>query len=391
MTWDRVQTLRGRVHEFTVRGEVASERMTGEITEGPVQVVNGDGAMVRSVVFDGRSAFGANDHPASLALRDVWHVTPRVDLDAGARVDYSHYGGAVPSARAGTRWVLTNEGTTVLRLGFGSFTGTLPLAVPAFGGYPARVDRYWDPATAKPIVTLGLAPTVGTLRLPQAVAATASLERRFRNGLDAQVSFTNRQSSQVARLHVPEDTGALTVDSSGIGRYRELQFSGRHTWAGSQELFASYVLSTASGELNGFTSLYQGLATPLLQPGGVTQLADDARHRIIAWGTVNLPRRVVVSPVLEWRSGFRYSVYDERYRYVGTPNSRLFPTFLTLDMVVYKTFTVHNRSADLGAQLFNLTNHKNPRDVYGTMGEPRFGTFTNSVGTIVRGYLMVKW
>jgi hypothetical protein len=391
LTWDRVRTLRGRAHEFTVRGEVAAERMTGNITEGPVQVVDGDGVMVRSVVFAGPSTFGANDHPANLAVRDVWHVTPRVDLDAGARVDYSRYGGAVPSARAGTRWVLNDDGTTLLRLGFGSFTGTLPLAVPAFGTYPARVDQFWDPATATPVSTVGLVPAVGPLTLPRAVAATASLERRLRNGLDGQVSFTERHSSRIARLNVPADTGALTVESTGIGRYRELQFSGRQTWSGNQELFVSYVISTAKGELNAFTSLYQGLATPLLQPGGVTQLADDARHRIIAWGTVNLPARVVVSPVLEWRSGFRFSVYDERYLYVGAPNSRLFPTFLSLDTVVYKTVTVHNRSADIGVQLFNLTNHTNPRDVYGTMGEPRFGTFTNSVGTIVRGYLMVKW
>jgi hypothetical protein len=60
------------------------------------------------------------------------------------------------------------------------------------------------------------------------------------------------------------------------------------------------------------------------------------------------------------------------------------------DIVVYKTFTVRKWSADLGVQVFNLTNHHNPRDVYPVIGAPRFGQFTNSVGPILRGYMLLK-
>ena len=130
---------------------------------------------------------------------------------------------------------------------------------------------------------------------------------------------------------------------------------------------------------------------PLLQPGGVARSLTDARNRLLAWGTFNLPRRIVVSPVAEWRSGFRYSFVDQRFLYTGTPNNEAFPAFLATDLVVYKTFTVRKRSADIGMQLFNATNHRNPRDVYSVTGAPRCGEFTNSVGPIVRGYMLVKW
>jgi hypothetical protein len=99
----------------------------------------------------------------------------------------------------------------------------------------------------------------------------------------------------------------------------------------------------------------------------------------------------VVSPVVEWRSGFPYSVVDARYFYIGTPNSQSYPTFFSADMVVYKTFTIHDRSADFGLQIFNVTNQFNPRDVYPVSGAPRFGEFTNSVGPIIRGYMLLKW
>jgi hypothetical protein len=38
-----------------------------------------------------------------------------------------------------------------------------------------------------------------------------------------------------------------------------------------------------------------------------------------------------------------------------------------------------------------MTRHANPRDVYPVAGAPLFGTFTNSVGLVVRGYMLVKW
>jgi len=59
--------------------------------------------------------------------------------------------------------------------------------------------------------------------------------------------------------------------------------------------------------------------------------------------------------------------------------------------VVYKTFTAKGRSADVGFQLFNLTNHQNYRDVYPVTNAPRYGTFANSVGPILRGYFLLKW
>jgi len=123
----------------------------------------------------------------------------------------------------------------------------------------------------------------------------------------------------------------------------------------------------------------------------MSRLASDARNRILVWGTFNLPLRMVVSPVAEWRSGFPYSVLDARYFYASAPNDHVFPSFLSTDMVIYKTFTVRRRSADLGAQVFNITNHRNPRDVYSVSAAPRFGQFTNSIGPILRGYMLVKW
>jgi hypothetical protein len=389
-TWERIAIVAGQRHDFTFGGEVAARRLRGHVAEDPVVVTDAEGRTVRTLEFGPPSAISAQDRPVGLVLRDVWQATDRTQVDAGIRIDHSRHGGGAPSARLGARYALDASGVTVLKASYGSFVGGLPLAVPAFGGSPVRVDRWFDPNSGELVGEVISRPVVGRLRLPRAIAATIGVERQLFPGLDAQVAVTNRRSSRLATLNVPLASGNLAVESTGSGRYREMQFSVRRTWAEEQQLFVSYVRSYGKGELNDFASVFQNLDAPLVQPGGVSWLSSDARDRILAWGTFNLPRRVVVSPVTEWRSGFPYSAVDARYLYAGSPNGRRFPSFVATDIVVYKTFTVRKRSADLGVQVFNLTNHRNPRDVYSVVGAPRFGQFTNSVGPILRGYMLLK-
>jgi hypothetical protein len=389
-SWERITIVAGHRHDITLGGEVAARRLRGRVAEGPVVVSDAEGRTVRTVEFGAPSALSAQDRPVGLALRDVWQVSDRTQVDAGVRVDHSRHGGGAPSARLGVRYALDASGVTVLKAGYGSFVGGLPLAVPAFGGSPVRVDRWFDPNSGDLVSEVISRPAVGRLRLPRAIAATIGLERQVLPGLDAQVALTNRRSSRLATLNVPRASGDITVESTGSGRYREAQVSVRRTWTHEQQLFVSYVRSYGKGELNDFAAVFQNLDAPLVQPGGVSWLSSDARDRILAWGTFNLPRRVVISPVTEWRSGFPYSAVDPRYLYAGPPNSRRFPSFVATDIVVYKTFTVRKRSADFGVQVFNLTDHRNPRDVYPVVGAPRFGEFTNSVGPILRGYMLLK-
>jgi hypothetical protein len=390
-SWERVLRPGTRPHDVTLTGEIAARRLSGHVQEQPVIVSDAAERPVRSVEFGPAATFGARDWPVGLALRDVWQVHPRLQIDGGVRVDHSRHGGGAPSGRAGVRYALDASGKTVAKGGYGSFIGALPLTAPAFAGYPSRVDRWLDGATGEVVREVTFRPAIGRLRLPRALAAVVGLERELSAGLDVQVVLTSRHSSRLATLRVPNESGDLTLDSAGTGSYREVQISARRTLTNDQQLFVSYVRSAADGELNEFASLFQAMDAPLLLKGGRARMPSDAHHRVLAWGTFDLPRRVVVSPATEWRSGFPYSSLTARYAYAGSPNARTFPAFFSADIVVYKTLTVKRRSADVGIQLFNVTNHRNFRDVYPVIGAPRAGQFANSVGPILRGYMLLKW
>jgi hypothetical protein len=391
VAWEQTRVIGSASHDFTLAGEVATRRLTGTVDETPIEVYDIDGQLVRRVEFGPRAAIRSSDLPVSLAARDVWQASGRLTLDTGVRVDRgSGHAPAMPSARFGARYALDESARTVLKGGYGSFVASLPLAVEAYADYPLRTERDIDPSTGELLNAFVYGHSVQPLSLPRAVTATAAIERQLTARLDLQVSVTDRRTSHIATLRAPLGGGSLEVRSDGSSVYRELEISGRHRWPGDQQLFLSYVRSSGRGEFNDFATLFQTLAVPLIQRAGVTRLPTDARDRVIAWGTANLPYRVVISPVVEWRSGFPYTVVDQRYVAVET-NLRSFPAFMATDLVVYKTFTVKNRSADFGIQLFNATNHFNPRDVHAVLGAPRMGEFANSVPTILRGFMMLKW
>jgi hypothetical protein len=393
-SWTRtLNRSRTGSHDLTLSGGVNVRSLTSTSAEGPVRVENTAGTLVRTVDFGDMARVDVRDSIVEVALRDVWRPHERLQVDAGVRVDGARqYGPLAPSVRSGVRYSLRTKTLTVIKAGVGTFVGSVPLAAAAFARHPRRVDRRMgEPGGA--MMEAVYQPIAAPLSFPRARVATIELERQIRSGLDAQLGFTMRESSRLATLDVPAQSGTvpIAVRSTGTSSYHEIQLSVRQSWTDGQQLFASYVRSSAEGELNDFATLTQTFDVPLLQPGGRAQLAADTPNRLLVWGTFNFPRKVVISPVVEWRSGFPYSMLTERQRYFGTPNSLRFPPFMSADAVIYKTFTVHNRSADLGLQIFNITSHFNPRDVYAVVGSPQFGAFTNSVGRIVRGYMLVKW
>jgi len=393
VTWERTALVGSKTHDITIAGRAASRHLSGRVSDAPIAVEDGLGRAVRTVTFGSATDFAVRDYPMALLARDVWHVSDRIQLDAGVRLDHRgrHRRAPQPSGRIGLRYALDSAGLTVLKAGYGSFIGNLPLAAEAFADYPSRVDREIDPESGAVVSQKTLEPMMERLRQPRAVAATIAIERQIAPGVDAQASFTTRRSTRLPRLDVPTESGQLFLRGDGVADYRDVQISARRTFEKDQQVFVSYVRSLSTGELNDFAALTQGFDAPLVQPGGLARLAADAPNRVLAWGTFNLPRRIVVSPVVEWRDGFPYSAVDYRSFYAGTPNDRRFPAFMSTDLVVYKTFTAKKRNADIGFQLFNATNHFNPRDVYPVAGDPRHDTFTNSVGPILRGYMLLKW
>jgi hypothetical protein len=152
------------------------------------------------------------------------------------------------------------------------------------------------------------------------------------------------------------------------------------------ELTVSYVRASTKGDLNDFVSVFGDVRDPIIRANEYGPQALDVPHRVLGWGVVNLPRAITVSPTIEYRSGFPYTVVDQQQRVVGTRNGGgRYPALFTSDLAVTKDVTLlKGQRARVGAQFFNITGHFNPRDVQNNLDSPGYGRYANSVDRQVR-------
>ena len=165
----------------------------------------------------------------------------------------------------------------------------------------------------------------------------------------------------------------------------------RQTWRPDALLFVSYVHSTSTAELNDFGSMFTNLDTPLLEPGGKVppgceRAASPAR---VGDAAAAVPHR----DVARGRLAHRLSVLAagrvpalRRRPQQPTPAD----VFLGGSDGVQDVRCLQPANGS-GLQVFNLTNHFNPRDVIAVVGSSRFGELTNNPGVLFGGYMQVRW
>ncbi len=389
--WQHSVATTAGTHTVTVETTFDDERLQGAVADQTVNIRDAMGGLVRQIEFGGAGVLAASARHLGVAVRDNWRVSDAWQFEGGIRVDRNSLGGGLtPSARLGARYQF-GDGSTSVSGTVGRFVGTLPLTVPAFAGFPTRRDLTIDPASGRALASTAFTPSVAGLSLPRSWVATARIERRLAPGWDALIGATARRSSQLATLDVRPATGSLTVGSTGQAQYREAEVALRRTWGDGNEAFVSYTRSSARGHVNDFSTLFASGDTEVLRPGGTARLPADAPHRWLGWFTFTLPHGFTLAPAVEWHSGFPYTPLTTRLDYAAAPNSLSYPPFFSLDLGVYKTVDVGDRRIKAGIQVFNATNHFNPRDVYAVPGTARFGSFTNSVGPTLRGVLTFLW
>ncbi len=389
--WDHTAATKWGAHLFTSSIEAQRRAIQASFAHNPIRVEDVTGRAVRTIDFGAPVWLNADEFAAAGLVRDLWDLSPRVQLDAGVRVDwYSASGDAVPSPRLGIRYRFEDARNTIVKAGVGRFVGRMPIASLVFGSFPPRVDATVEGAPGETGTTQLQGFTVGGMRLPRADSVVLEMERALGLGIEGQVAFRQRVGSALPTVDVPQGSGVAALESTGTSTYRELAFAVRRSWGARAQALVSYVHASSTSELNDFGTLFTNMDTPLLQPGGQARTADEVPHRLLAWATVSLPRKIVVSPALDWHTGFPFSRVDAQRRYVGTPNSVRLPPSLAIDLTVYKGFDIKQREVNLGLQVFNLTGHFNPRDAYAVIGTPG-PPYTNSVGRTFGGYMVVRW
>ena len=387
-TLDRTGISAAGDHTVSASIDVRNRSLTGAIQTHPIDIEDASGAIVRFIRTSQVPHLSASDTIGGFGIRDLWAPAPRVQVDLNVRADFPTFGASAVSPRFAVSYAFDDKAQTTVKGTVGRFVGRLPLGAIAFDQLGSRVDV----STVNGVrIAHVFRPALAALALPKSDMQSIEIEHRLLPTLELQAAFRHRNGFELPTISVSPQGGQTTLQTNGSSSYREFSISARQTWRADRELFVSYVRSSSIGDVNDYGTLITNLDAPLFEPAGQAPTITDTPHRLRSWATFQFPREIVVSPALEWRTGFPYAVLDVYRHYVGDPYSARFPAYFSLDLTTFKTFDIMNRKWDLGLQFFNLTGHFNPRDVIAVAGTPEYGTFTNSFGVTLGGYMRVRW
>jgi hypothetical protein len=387
-------------HDFKVGVDVVHRAYQGTSIYHPVQLLRADNSLAEEIDFGPVGQLATSDTEFAGFAGDHWIFNDHISIDYGLRFSGQTLGErSAISPRGGVVFSPGKKGRTIFRGGAGVFYDRLPLLAGDFTQIATRQVTLFDTngvALGPPIVYLpyyeefaddGRKIVPSGTRLgstPYNITWNTEFDQEIRPHIIARVSFLASRTYNEFTVN-PEvlspTSDLLLLSNLGASRYHEFETTLRVRPSDKADFNISYVNSQARGDLNTMAAVYVPYEQPVIEPNLFGTLPTNVPDRVVTWGRFKLPQKFIVSPLLDWHSGFPFSLFSDLQNYVGPPNSRRFPTFLSLDVQTSKDFQLpfipwlRKHTLRGSVRVFNLTNHGNYRDVYNTVTSPSFGDY----------------
>jgi hypothetical protein len=396
-----LRPLRGAgTHRLQMGYRFAHAEYDGRVANFPVTVVRGDGTTSQRIDFLQPERQERESEDLGFYVQDRWQWNPRFALDVGVRMDReSHSGDDLNVApRGAVSIALTPDFKTMVRLSGGVYYGKLPLHLGTFSDCPVQILTRFaaDGVTVvdgPKAFSYVLATRDGRLHVPRSVVWSAHIERELGRRAAVRLGYQRRDTYNEFVVDPVESFAPAVAEfrlrNTGGARYEEYEAMLRWHATERTSLFFSYLASQNRGDLNDFGLFFGNYPTAIIRANQRGRLGWDAPHRFLAWGTVGLPWKLELLPVIEARSGFPFSAVDDDLNFVGARNrAGRYPTYFTLDFQLTRRFVIpfagRKWNVLAGVRWFNVTDRFNPRDVQQVVTHPEFGRFFSSFERTLR-------
>jgi hypothetical protein len=384
-----VETLAGTytgllgLHLFKVGTDVLRTEYTGSSVSRPVLIYRADGTLARRLDFSGPTVQDVRSTDVALFAQDRLQPSPHWYVEYGARLDrdgVTARWNATP--RVGAALLLNQSGTSVLRGGFGLFYERTPSVAGAFRQFEATTETRY---AADGVTPTGLPVTYTHVVAPDlqtARSATWDLgyDYRVNPRWSFHVSFLDRRGSNelIVNPEIVGGAGELLLSSSGSSRYRNVEAGFEYTRGAALDLNVTYSRSIARSNLNAFANYFDTSMQPVINSDAYGPSPTDVPNRLFARGRLMPTPRWLLTGVLDWRTGFPYSVVDAALDFVGARNTLRFPNRMQVDLGIQRRFRIGRFQPWIGVDANNAFNSFLPADVQANVDSPNFGSFYNS-------------
>jgi uncharacterized protein YjbI with pentapeptide repeats len=358
------------------------------------EVLNADNSVQRYVTFAGNPFENRKNFEGAQYVQDHWNLREGLSLEGGLRTEWNEIVRALEVApRLAVVWAPHFLPDTKLSAGWGVYYDAIDLSLVSTQQDQVSLSTFYLPGgVVEGPVQTSFQVYDKLLKVPYYQNASASVERKLPHQYYLKAGFTRRAGNR-GFTFLP--TVPITADSFYQGvtyqlgntrreRYDAADISLRHTFAGKFEWFAGYTRSSARSN----AAVDYSLENPIFGPQGPGPVPWDAPNRFHMWGWAPLPNRILphalqfithntsVAYLVEYRTGFPFSVVDEQGFMVGAPNSIRYPDYFNVNLTLERRFTAIHYLWAWRFGFNNITNNPNPNVVNNVMGTPAYLTYT---------------
>jgi hypothetical protein len=369
-------------HVLKVGTDLQRSEFGGFSESRPLEIRRLDGSLAELTTFGTRREQEVSGVEFAAFAQDRWRLGSRIAFELGFRLDRDAIVERMNwSPRAGMSIGVAPEGRAIVRGGFGKFVQRTPLNVEAFPSFESRTLSRFDASG----VPLGLPTTFVNvldpdLRTPEAYVGNIEWNQRFGRRLLFKLEFMRRSGNHEYVVTPDPIAGELRLASNGVSSYRELEATTRYMGGSRRDMTFSYVWARGTADLNNYDQFFGNLRNPIIRSNENNLISTDVRHRLLVRGTIGLPGKWDIAPLLELRSGFPWSDVNEFQDFVGPRNraGRL-PVVRTLDFTLTRPFRFKSYRLRAGVKMYNVFGASADRDVQNNITSPDYGTFFNPI------------
>lgn len=378
----------GGKHEWKIGADFQRRSFEQTSARHDFRILREDGTLARWVQFPEARRLQKSNFETAVYARDRWQLRENLSVSAGLRADWNQIArDPLLSPRLSAAWSPGFFWGIKATAGFGIYNDALNLDLLTRHQDQCALVSYYSRTGApfpQPVTLLLLNPEQN-LRTPRARVYSLGLERMLAGGVHLSLGYTRKRGWDGFAFDGPScglisQTSLCILNNRRRDRYDAWEASLRSAFGGRFEWLVSYVYSRArSNAVVDFTP-----GNPILGPQAGGPLSWDAPHRLLAWGWTPLPanfgpswmrrffRDMGLASLIETRSGFPFSVYNEEGVRVGPPNDRRFPAYFSINLHAEKKLRLWGYLWALRAGYNNLTNHGNPNVVNNNIDSPFF-------------------
>ena len=355
------------------------------------EVLLADGAVTRYVSFAGTPFERQKNFEGANYLQDHWQVRDGLSVEAGVRLEWNEIVRALEAApRLSAAWAPAALGGTKFSAGWGIYYDSINLDVISRQGQTSLATFYLPDGTVQGPVPTSFVVNDQSLKAPKYRTSSLSAERKLPGEFYATLSLTRRTgadgfafSTQAPLAGTDFYNGAVYIlQNSRRDRYDAATINVKRTFAGKYEWFLGYTRSSTRTN----AAVDYSLLSPVFanQAGG--PLPWDTPNRVHMWGWFPVPaahakflhfltRSTTAAYMVEYRSGFPFSVVDQQGFLIGTPNDRRYPDYFSINLHFERQFRAIHYLWAWRFGFDNITNNGNPNAVNNVFGTPQFLTY----------------